>query len=808
GWRMLRLIDMSSSEYLMSTPDFTEVPFLEILVLQDCTRLVEVHPSLGVLKKLVSLNMRNCKSVESIPPFISLESLKTLNLSLCSKLKKFPEIEGNMKSLLELHLDGTSIEELPLSVEGLTGLTTLNLTDCNNLLRLPSTIQSLTSLKSLILTGCSKLDEITENLNHVECLEKLNIGGTAIRDLSFLVGMKNLNGLYCRGCKGLALGSWKGHSESLLFPALLSSLTSLVELDLRDCNLMDGAIPNDLSSLISLRELGLGGNSFVRLPESISQLSKLEKLELSNCKQLQLVPKLPSSARLVLAEDCTSLIDFPNQIKLLPSIESGMTTINSLSSASSSALRDSHGFSTWKSSANAQPSEVLLTHEHTEWKRVDQVSLPLPMLMKDIELSDPSSKPSDIIYFDNEIPEWFSTISTSNPISISIPPDLTDDDKWKGVTMCAVFAVKGHTVLSVIESDLELSNYFYQCTMETDVFRMKPFIFDGEEIRHLRSSSHLVLISYVAGWQFPKWELNQSTMVAAKFETNNPFMEVQKCGIRLVYEQDAGWEKIIPPIEEDSSTVLLRKNIESVLPRYLEALNHYPATYKFNLRGSPAWFESFFTDTRSGSTLVSIKLPQNLHKSKKWMAFAICASIAEEQQEDYHVYFKLKTGEYNEDLSRELEYIVAMSSQANHYQLLVVYIPRALIPEVLLARTSTTEMHISFRVDSPGAEVQRSCGRIVYQEDLEGFVETIVRCMQREDTLELYDKWVVEDWIDLIGLQGGHLCTPNKCDSITGRKRKFELLSQKYRNRVSLTYTSFFFFSLDTSHMKNHILTF
>ncbi|PRQ21566.1 putative P-loop containing nucleoside triphosphate hydrolase, leucine-rich repeat domain, L [Rosa chinensis] len=818
GWRMLRLIDMSSSEYLMSTPDFTEVPFLEILVLQDCTRLVEVHPSLGVLKKLVSLNMRNCKSVESIPPFISLESLKTLNLSLCSKLKKFPEIEGNMKNLLELHLDGTGIEELPLSVEGLTGLTTLNLTDCNNLLRLPSTIQSLTSLKSLILTGCSKFDEITENLNHVECLEKLNIGGTAIRDLSFLVGMKNLNGLYCRGCKGLALGSWKGHSESLLFPALLSSLTSLVELDLRDCNLVDGTIPNDLSSLISLRELGLGGNSFVRLPESISQLSKLEKLELSNCKQLQLVPKLPSSARLVLAEDCTSLIDFPNQIKLLPSIESGMTTINSLSSASSSALRDSHGFSTWKSSANAQPSEVLLTHEHREWKRVDQVSLPLPMLMKDIELSDPSSKPSDIIYFDNEIPEWFSTISTTNPISISIPPDLTDDDKWKGVTMCAVFAVKGHNVLSVIESDLELSNYFYQCTMETDVFHMKPFIFDGEEIRHLRSSSHLVLISYVARWQFPKWELNQSTTVAAKFETNNPFMEVQKCGIRLVYEQDAGWytklfpgvnaiclnevmdamlktgwlsqvdqylkwEKIIPPIEEDSSTVLLRKNIESVLPRYLEALNHYPATYKFNLRGSPSWFESFFTDTRSGSTLVSIKLPQNLHKSKKWMAFAICASIAEEQQEDYHVYFKLKTGEYNEDLSRELEYIVAMSSQANHYQLLVVYIPRALIPEVLLAWTSTTEMHISFRVDTPGAEVQRSCGRIVYQEDLEGFVETIVRCMQREDALELYDKWVVEDWIDLIGLQGGHLCTPYKCNSITGRERKFELLSQKYRNR-------------------------
>ena len=154
-----------------------------------------------------------------------------------------------------------------------------------------------------------------------------------------------------------------------------------------------------------------------------------------------------------------------------------------------------------------------------------------------------------MIYFDNEIPEWFSTVSTSSSISISIPPDLLDDDKWKGVAVCAVFAVKGHTALSVIESDFKLSDYFYKCIMETDVFPMNPFIFDGEEIRQLQSSSHLVIISHVHRLQFPKWELKQPTKLAAKFETNNPFMEVQKCGIRLVYEQDAGWyTKLFPGV--------------------------------------------------------------------------------------------------------------------------------------------------------------------------------------------------------------------------------------------------------------------
>ncbi|KAM5575897.1 hypothetical protein ABKV19_014706 [Rosa sericea] len=171
GWSMLLHIDLSGSQYLMSTPDFTEVPDLEKLVLQDCASLVEIHPSLGFLKKLIYLNMRNCKSIESIPPFTALQSLQKLRLSFCSGLKKFPEIEGNMKRLLELYLDGTGIEELPPSIERLTGVTMLNLTGCKNLLHLPNTIGCLTSLKSLYLTGCSKIDKIPENLNGMKLLE-------------------------------------------------------------------------------------------------------------------------------------------------------------------------------------------------------------------------------------------------------------------------------------------------------------------------------------------------------------------------------------------------------------------------------------------------------------------------------------------------------------------------------------------------------------------------------------------------------------------------------------------------------------
>ncbi|XP_062025752.1 TMV resistance protein N-like [Rosa rugosa] len=802
GWSMLRLINLSGSPYLRSTPDFTEVPNLENLLLQNCTGLVEIHPSLGFLNKLVNLNMKYCKSIESLPPFVALECLQILRLSLCSGLKKFPEIEGDMKSLLELHLDGTSIEELPPSIKRLTGLTMLNLAYCTNLLHLPYTIGCLTSLKSLNLTGCSKIHEIPENLNGMTCLERLCIGGTSIRELSFIVSMENLQYLSCRGCIFPVSESFK----------VLASLSNLRELDLSYCNLMDGAILNDFSSLISLRRLCLAGNRFVLLPESIYQLSELEILDLSNCRQLQLLPKkLPYSLRNVYAHGCTSLKDYPNQIKVLESRESGVTIV---SSSNCSEL------SIGVARTETELMTLSLIHEHTEGKQVDQVPVTNPTFLDQLPLC------SDIRYIHpaDEIPEWFGTISTRNPISISIPQNLADDNTWKGFSACAIFSVKGHTALSVIhEPDPDFLNYSYQITLETDVMRLEPKVVEPES-GCLGSSSHLLVIFYIDRLGVPQRGLNRSTVVRATFETTNPSMVVQKCGIRLVYEQDAGWifriswpnaalpimrlnedeepasvsesgwirqslkrEKFIPPLEEES-TLVLRKNFESVLPRYLEALKRYSKVFKFNLRGRLNWFdEEFVSDTMSAEAIMSIELPQNLHESRKWMGFAIYASLVEEvgktmNEAYYQLSVALKAGNKSLRVYEELAQFRPLSEQ--HHKLLVIYIPRAQIPEVLFTQTLTTAMDfiISFN-DSPHVKIQ-TCGfRILYQEDIQGFADTIIRCVQRENSLESHDQlWVVEAWNQLIRLQGPHIEGMKERDSRTPREKYFELYSRKYRN--------------------------
>ena len=112
----LKLIDLSDSQNLTRTPDFTGFSNIERLNFQGCTRLHELHPSVGGLKRLILLNLKDCKCLKNLPYELNLESLKTLILSGCSRFKKFPRIGRNMRSLLELYLDGTAIEELPPTI--------------------------------------------------------------------------------------------------------------------------------------------------------------------------------------------------------------------------------------------------------------------------------------------------------------------------------------------------------------------------------------------------------------------------------------------------------------------------------------------------------------------------------------------------------------------------------------------------------------------------------------------------------------------------------------------------------------------
>ena len=196
---------MRKSPRLVETLDFTKVPILEKLDLEDCINLPGVHPSIRVHKKLKVVSLKGCKNLKSLPSKFAMESLEILILSGCSKVKTIPEFGGNMERVCKLYLDGTAITKLHESIENLTGLASLKLKDCKNLVCVPSTIFNLKLLKDVDISGCSKFESLPEILGNAESVEELDVSETAIRHVPSSIGrLKNLKRLSLKGCKGLS----------------------------------------------------------------------------------------------------------------------------------------------------------------------------------------------------------------------------------------------------------------------------------------------------------------------------------------------------------------------------------------------------------------------------------------------------------------------------------------------------------------------------------------------------------------------------------------------------------------------------
>ncbi|XP_059665558.1 disease resistance protein RUN1-like [Cornus florida] len=294
----LKFLDVSHSLYLDKTPDFSNLPCLEKLNLEGCTNLIEVHESIGVHKRLVRLRLKNCKNLSRLPISIKLEKLETLNLSGCLKLEKFPEVQGPMDRLWYLCLKETAIKDLPASIEHLEGLKIVSVKNCRKLKSIPSNIFS--RMKNLI---------------------SVHMGGTAIEQLPLSIvqlsklGNLNLNDLQKSSPKmpkslmPFSLVRRKTLvSSTYLQLDLLSRLSTLGHLDLRNCNLSEESFPKDIGCLSGTVELlNLSDNNFSSMPQSLVQFTNLNSLVLEHCTSLRMLTSLPSSIDYVNAHGCKSL---------------------------------------------------------------------------------------------------------------------------------------------------------------------------------------------------------------------------------------------------------------------------------------------------------------------------------------------------------------------------------------------------------------------------------------------------------------------------------------------------------------------
>jgi len=311
----LKCIDLSFSKNLVEIPDLSGVPNLEKLELECCTNLSKVHPSTGFLRRLRELDLRDCKSLERLADEMRSESLRYLRLSGCSRLNKLPDFVGNMTSLQKLYLNGTAIKELPLSFKSLLSLKYLNISNCSRLEKIPKDlISGMERLEYLFVAGSSS-DLISilmpNSFSSLRSLRELDFSNCNLSDGAFpndLCCLSSLEHLNLSGNKFTRIPDiWQ--------------LSKLSELNLSHCNLLDGAIPNDLSGISSLRRLSLSGNNFTRLPDTLAQLSSLEQLQLEDCSRLQVLPKLPFRLDLLWIIGCPLLKMFYDQLDVWTSNE-------------------------------------------------------------------------------------------------------------------------------------------------------------------------------------------------------------------------------------------------------------------------------------------------------------------------------------------------------------------------------------------------------------------------------------------------------------------------------------------------------
>ncbi|KAK9062771.1 hypothetical protein SSX86_019961 [Deinandra increscens subsp. villosa] len=270
----LKFIHLNCLNRLTRFPDVSESPNIERLILTRCSFLVEVHESLGFLKRLEYLEMKTCVKLKRLPSRIEMESLDTLKLHFCPSLERIPEFSPCMVKLSRIDLDSCfKIEELPSSIRYLSNLSFLNLNNCSNLKNIPNSICELKGLKNLNLCNCSKLQIWPDQFRSMINLEELNLQSAR--------------------------------------PDLFRSMTnlhSLRKLDLVGHQIGEEDFHRNLDGFFSLEELLLSFNSkLVKLPTTISQLSHLKQLELDYCCRIESLHSLPSGIQVLTAINCTSL---------------------------------------------------------------------------------------------------------------------------------------------------------------------------------------------------------------------------------------------------------------------------------------------------------------------------------------------------------------------------------------------------------------------------------------------------------------------------------------------------------------------
>ncbi|XP_062171852.1 TMV resistance protein N-like [Alnus glutinosa] len=522
----LKRIDLSFSKNLVETPDLSGVPNLKKLELEHCTSLSKVHPSIGFLRHLKWLKLQDCKSLERLADEMRSESLEFLYLSGCSRLDKLPDFVGNMTSFWYLNLNGTAIKELSFSSKTLH---CLDISNCSRLEKIPKDLISVMELPWEICVAGSGSDLISilmpNSFSSLSSLTKLDFSNCNLSDGAIPNDLCCLSSLYDLNLSG---------NKFTRIPDI-GQLSKLITLDLSHCNLLDGAIPNDLSGISSLMYLDLSGNNFTRLPNTLAQLSCLVSLCLEDCSLLRVLPKLPLELRTLRIKGCPLLKMFYDQLDVWTSNEKFRSTDCS--------------FAATYIDYDGKPSKILYMHPRS----------PVWIESNDDSQGFRTQVACGPALLGSGIPEWFNDKSTNSSGTIQMHTDWTPL-RLMGYALFIVYEFHepdrnrkkqkvdehGNSNSRIFDGRNPNFPYFLCQFQANEVDIGKPFVLFDHRVPSVGPSGFWAYIPLIPGRFYRRVfsyilsdERTDWSNLEASITTSSLNVEVKECRARVVREHDA-----------------------------------------------------------------------------------------------------------------------------------------------------------------------------------------------------------------------------------------------------------------------------
>ncbi|KAF3953508.1 hypothetical protein CMV_021059 [Castanea mollissima] len=342
-----------------------------------------------------------------------------------------------------------------------------------------------------------------------------------------------------------------------------------------------------------------------------------------------------------------------------------------------------------------------------------------------------------------EIPEWFSHQNLGSSIRMRLPLDLHVDDNsnWIGIAHFAVVEV--HTNLNCQNFKVFIEFNCRSDMVEGPVDR-RPLVHDISEFipKPLPDASSFSFKVLTQAGQL-RDHLKECSWISTLITSDSPYVKIKEFGARVVYEQDV--EKFVQArgkikrrsqcqmdkVESSQSNGRLKGKLMSLLSRVYQGdlPRNHKYDYVFPQMKVPNWFSN-----RSICSDIRIKLPAKLQLDGRWMGIAVCAY--------YTVHKQPAISGDNRDLTSFLNFYNPLVSHqvclTRHrvfqeskdiflepfHRILVFY-----IPHVLLRLEECQHIGASFEHNKPDVQV-KECGlRLVYEQNVEKFVQTLVQCM-------------------------------------------------------------------------------